>query len=629
MINFDNAATTFPKPRSVRQAMEMAMLKYGGNAGRGGHQLTERTSEQVFAAREEAAAFFGGKPENTIFCLNCTHALNLAIQGIVQPNDHVIISNLEQLYWYDGVSYVAYYPYRRNITIDVSKGMDGAIASLTGNEKLQPSKDQSTTEKHIVSDLLIATGVPAIDNSSGIILSLQFQHQFALLVLQPQVYVGCFAPEKAGFVYHMESRVLGTDSVAINVSLNGITPYQIDSLKYCAIVPPQANARVTGNYTTTNGRDDTNIKINYSGSSITLVSGKCYTLKVISPVPGKGSIERKLYPGDFIFQNEIDRRIEVHPGNGMLEEDGKIYDYKNAIGMVITCDPKRMTDKKCNEKGWNHAYVMMLDSLKEGNWGPVDLIEVGIDTISIADVKSKHDFSRIKNNMNGYSETLQMLANHEGEVGDWIVACDGNGTDYVSRIQSICSDEVVASIEKVQPTGTELPVRITLFQGMPKKDKLELIIQKAVELGACEIVPVMTKRTVVKLSEEKKINKRLERWQSIAYAAAKQCDRGIIPTVHKPVSYEEALAMADQLDYNVIPYELQTGMEEARKIVDQACKQRSLGIFIGPEGGFEPEEVERAMTRNIHPMTLGKRILRTETAGMALLSILMFQMQGE
>ena len=215
------------------------------------------------------------------------------------------------------------------------------------------------------------------------------------------------------------------------------------------------------------------------------------------------------------------------------------------------------------------------------------------------------------------------------EVGDWIVACDGNGTDYVSRIQSICSDEVVASIEKVQPTGTELPVRITLFQGMPKKDKLELIIQKAVELGACEMVPVMTKRTVVKLSEEKKINKRLERWQSIAYAAAKQCDRGIIPTVHKPVSYEEALAMADQLDYNVIPYELQTGMEEARKIVDQACKQRSLGIFIGPEGGFEPEEVERAMTRNIHPMTLGKRILRTETAGMALLSILMFQMQGE
>lgn len=320
------------------------------------------------------------------------------------------------LYWYDGVSYVAYYPYRKNITIDLSKGMDGAIASLTGNEKLQPAKDQSTTEKHIVSDLLVATGVPAIDNSSGIILNLLFQHQFALLVLQPQVYVGCFAPEKAGFVYHMESRVLGTDSAAINVSLNGITPYQIDSLKYCAIVPPQANARVTGNYMTTDGRDDTNIKINYSGSSISFTSGKCYTLKVISPVPGKGSIERKLYPGDFVFQNEIDKRIEVHPGNGKLEEDGKIYDYENAIGMVITCDPERMTDERCNKKEWNHAYVMMLDSLKEGNWGPMDLIEADIDTISIADVKSKHDFSRIKNNMNGYSETLQMLANHEGDA---------------------------------------------------------------------------------------------------------------------------------------------------------------------------------------------------------------------
>lgn len=314
------------------------------------------------------------------------------------------------------MSYVAYYPYRKNITIDLSKGMDGAIASLTGNEKLQPAKDQSTTEKHIASDLLVATGVPAIDNSSGIILNLLFQHQFALLVLQPQVYVGCFAPEKAGFVYHRESRVLGTDSAAINVSLNGITPYQIDSLKYCAIVLPQANARVTGNYMTTDGRDDTNIKINYSGSSISFTSGKCYTLKVISPVPGKGSIERKLYPGDFVFQNEIDKRIEVHPGNGKLEEDGKIYDYENAIGMVITCDPERMTDERCNKKGWNHAYVMMLDSLKEGNWGPMDLIEADIDTISIADVKSKHDFSRIKNNMNGYSETLQMLANHEGDA---------------------------------------------------------------------------------------------------------------------------------------------------------------------------------------------------------------------
>lgn len=213
------------------------------------------------------------------------------------------------------------------------------------------------------------------------------------------------------------------------------------------------------------------------------------------------------------------------------------------------------------------------------------------------------------------------------ETGDWVVACDGNGTDYVSRIQSLQSDSVLLHVEKTQDTGTELPVRITLFQGMPKKDKLEWIIQKAVELGACEIVPVMTKRCVVRLQEEKKITKRMERWQTIAHAAAKQCDRGVIPTVHEPVSFEEALNLSDNLEYNIIPYELQEGMQASREIVDTACTKQSLGIFIGPEGGFEPEEICQASERKIQPITLGKRILRTETAGMALLSILMFRLQ--
>ena len=312
------------------------------------------------------------------------------------------------LYWYDGVSYVAYYPYRKNITIDLSKGMDGAIASLTGNEKLQPAKDQSTTEKHIVSDLLVATGVPAIDNSSGIILNLQFKHQFTLLVLQPQAYIGCFAPENAGFVYHKESRILGTDSAAINVNLNGITPYQIDSVKFCAIVPSQKNARITGSYVPADGRNNTNTKINYSGSSITFASGKCYTLKVISPVPGKGSTERKLYPGDFVFQNETEKRIEIHPGDGMLEENGKIYDYQNAIGMVITCDSKKMTDIKCNENGWNHAYVMGFENLGTGRWGGMERVEERITPMTKDD--------EIEKNMNGYSETEQMLKNYTANV---------------------------------------------------------------------------------------------------------------------------------------------------------------------------------------------------------------------
>ena len=314
-----------------------------------------------------------------------------------------VAENGKMLYWYDGVSYVAYYPYRKNIAIDGSKGTDGVIASLTGNERLQPAKDQSTSEKHTASDLLIAMDVPADGNSSGMTLNLQFQHQFTLLVLQPRAYVGCFAPENAGFVYHKESRILGTDSVAVDVNLNGVIPYQIDSLKYCAIVPPQKNARIAGNYMTVNGRDNTYTKINYSGGSTTFASGKCYLLKVISPVPGKGSTERKLYPGDFVFHNEIDKRIEIHPGDGMLEENGKIYDYENAIGMVITCDPKKMTDAKCNENGWNHAYVMGLDNLSAASWGKMDQVEEGMVSMTEVD-----DY---QNNMNGYSETEQMLIN--------------------------------------------------------------------------------------------------------------------------------------------------------------------------------------------------------------------------
>lgn len=213
------------------------------------------------------------------------------------------------------------------------------------------------------------------------------------------------------------------------------------------------------------------------------------------------------------------------------------------------------------------------------------------------------------------------------EPGDWVVACDGAGQDYVSRIRELGMDQVVLQVEKVQDTGTELPVRITLFQGLPKKDKMELIIQKAVELGVYEIVPVRMKRCVVRLEEEKKIRKKQERWQAIAEAAAKQCDRGIIPVVHAPVTMEQAFDIAEGIEYNMIPYELQDGMETSREIVAEACCHSTVGIFIGPEGGFEAEEVSQAVERQMHPLSLGKRILRTETAGMALLSILMFQLQ--
>lgn len=211
--------------------------------------------------------------------------------------------------------------------------------------------------------------------------------------------------------------------------------------------------------------------------------------------------------------------------------------------------------------------------------------------------------------------------------GDWVVACNGSGKDYVSRIAVLDKDKVLLQIEKVQDSGTELPTKITLFQGVPKKEKMEFIIQKTVELGVWEIVPVMMKRCVVKFTDEKKLEKKQERWQAIAEAAAKQCDRGIIPVVHQPVTLEQAFEMAKPLAYNMIPYELQDGMDMSREIVAHACEQESVGIFIGPEGGLEAEEVEQAVARGIESISLGKRILRTETAGMALIAIMMFQMQ--
>lgn len=206
---------------------------------------------------------------------------------------------------------------------------------------------------------------------------------------------------------------------------------------------------------------------------------------------------------------------------------------------------------------------------------------------------------------------------------DEIVVSDGEGTDYQCRISELNADSVVADIEDVFRNSAELPVKITLFQGMPKSDKLEFIIQKAVELGVTEIVPVMTKRTVVKI-EDKKAGKKLERYNMIARSAGKQSGRGLIPEVKGFMTFKEAIGYAKELDMNIIPYEDARGMEYARQVIQEIKGKKSLGIFIGPEGGFAKEEVEQAMEVGAKCITLGNRILRTETAGLTVLSIIMF-----
>lgn len=212
--------------------------------------------------------------------------------------------------------------------------------------------------------------------------------------------------------------------------------------------------------------------------------------------------------------------------------------------------------------------------------------------------------------------------------GDTLTVCDGMGNDYECRISELERDEIALDIESTAPSASELPQRLYLFQGLPKSDKMELIIQKAVELGVYEIIPVATMRAIVKI-DAKKEDKKIARWQQIAEAAAKQSGRAVIPRVMSPMSLREALNYASELDGGLIPYENAEGMEHAREIVSSMRDKSSVGIFIGPEGGFDRGEIELAQEKGIIPISLGKRILRTETAGLTILSVLMFQSEND
>ena len=213
------------------------------------------------------------------------------------------------------------------------------------------------------------------------------------------------------------------------------------------------------------------------------------------------------------------------------------------------------------------------------------------------------------------------------KLGEKLTVNDGEGWQYLCEVESYEADMAVLHIVEKSKAETELSSRIYLFQGLPKQDKMELIVQKAVELGAYQVIPVSTKRAVVKL-DAKKAGKKVERWQQIAVSAAKQAGRGIVPTVGEVCTYAQALKMAEELDVVLIPYELAEGIEETKEIITGIRPGQSVGVFIGPEGGFEEEEVKLAMEAGAKPVTLGRRILRTETAGLTTLSLLMFHLEG-
>lgn len=216
-----------------------------------------------------------------------------------------------------------------------------------------------------------------------------------------------------------------------------------------------------------------------------------------------------------------------------------------------------------------------------------------------------------------------VLRMREGEL---FSAADENGIRYECAIETLEKHQITAKILKKAMGKTELSSKIYLFQGLPKSDKMELIIQKAVELGAYQIIPVATKRTVVKLDAKKEASKQ-KRWQSIAEGAAKQSGRMMIPQISKVKTYKEALGLAQDMDIKIIPYECAEDMENTREIFGKIRPGMSVGIFIGPEGGFEESEVEAAKEAGVEPVTLGRRILRTETAGLTTLSILMYLLE--
>lgn len=208
-------------------------------------------------------------------------------------------------------------------------------------------------------------------------------------------------------------------------------------------------------------------------------------------------------------------------------------------------------------------------------------------------------------------------------IGDHLIVSDGNGKDYLCIIVSFLKDTIKCKIKDRLNTNAESPISIVLYQCLPKSDKMDLIIQKCTELGIKEIVPVISSRTIVKLKDEK-TEKKLERWNKIARESAKQCNRAYVPMVRPPLDFEEALREISELDLGIIPWEREN--EKSLKcILRNRSGAKDIGIIVGPEGGFSAEEVNKAKEYGLISVKLGPRILRTETAGFVLVTIIMYE----
>ncbi len=229
-----------------------------------------------------------------------------------------------------------------------------------------------------------------------------------------------------------------------------------------------------------------------------------------------------------------------------------------------------------------------------------------------------------------FNHAVRVLRLQEGEK---ILVSDPEGKDYLCTVDRVLQEAenngtsaLRVLIEAEPEQNHELPAKVILFQCMPKSDKMELIIQKAVELGVSEIVPVASKNCVLKL-DEKKADSKIRRWQAIAESAAKQSKRSIVPAVREPISFREAVEACEGCDLGLIPYEEEKGLTGTCEAIVNFLPGRSIGVIIGPEGGFDPLEAAMAKRHGILPVSLGRRILRAETAAIAILSLIMIRLE--
>ena len=238
--------------------------------------------------------------------------------------------------------------------------------------------------------------------------------------------------------------------------------------------------------------------------------------------------------------------------------------------------------------------------------------------------KANHSAIITGEDVNHIKNVLRMKAGEEISL----VVPDEN-KEYRCAIKEFSEEQVECELLFIKENEVELPVEIILYQALPKLDKMEIIIQKAVELGAARIVPVAAKRSVVKLDKDKQ-GRKLTRWEKIAEAAAKQSKRGIIPKISEVMTVSEALKDAAECNIRLFPYELCPAEEmgNTRQIIRNIKPGDRVAVFIGPEGGFSDEEAEEAVQAGFVPVTLGRRILRTETAGMVVLSWLVFELES-